>query len=90
MKRVLMVSDAHSLRPFNIGTELEIVKVKKEHDYDMLELEDGTWLKGVGDGRYSTDNNELERWAGVYIYETEEIDGEREYLIGELLGYTRV
>lgn len=89
MKRILMVSDAHSLRPFDMGNELEIVKSKKEYDR-QIELENGVWLKDMGDGRYYTDGDDTKRWAGVYIYETEEIDGEREYMSGELLGYTRV
>ena len=33
----------------------KILRPKESHDYDMIELEDGQWLRGYGDGRYEDD-----------------------------------
>lgn len=81
MKRVIRIS---ADRDINMGVELEIVK-GVSRDNDMVELENGVWLKGYRDGRDHTDGNEFEEWAGVHIYE---VDDDGEIIEGKLLGYT--
>ena len=54
---------------------------------DMVELENGEWLKDLGDGRYHIDNDESSRFAAVYDNEYDE-DGE--LLQGDLIGYCEV
>lgn len=88
MKRIIHIHicNAHSLQPVEMGTQLEILKGKDRDKY-RVELEDGTWLDGVGDGRYCTSGKTTELWAAVCMDEVDD-DGEPGY--GEVLGYTRV
>lgn len=86
-KRYIKICDAFATgRVVEMGTKLEIFK-GKEHDDNRVELENGIWINGTGDGCYTTDENEFERWATVQIIEEDE-DGE---IVGaEYLGYTRI
>lgn len=47
----------------------------KEQENNMIELENGIWLKSCGDGRYYTDNDDMKRWATVETIEFDK-DGE--------------
>lgn len=71
----------------------------KQHDRDMVELDNGIWLQGYSDGRYdeydesrSAVENERHSWASVYEIESSTIE---EYLNGEneteeFLGYIKL
>lgn len=89
VKRYIKICNAfNTAHAVNMGTQLEIFR-GKAHDYDYIELENGIWLKGYRDGRYTsaTEGCESERWAVVQILEENE-DGD--ILSGEVLGFTRL
>lgn len=44
--------------------EVDGVKVKEQHDNDMIELENGTWLKSLRDGRFTDENGAA--WGRAY------------------------
>ncbi len=50
------------------------VKVKQLHERDYIELENGVWIKGVGDGSYYDDNDCL--WLQAYVLEEYEHEDE--------------
>jgi len=90
MKCFIEVSDCHHIgERLDMGYQLEIVRHKKDHAYDCVELENGVWLRGCGDGRYYNSDKDKsdEKWACVMLSRYDE-DGE--YDQGELLGYTIV
>lgn len=69
-----------------MGSSLEILSGRYRGN-NMIELENGTWLRSYHDGRYITVNDEFERWAQVLIIE---LNDKGEYISSQLLGYTRV
>lgn len=55
---------------------------------NMIELENGIWLKSYGDGRYYKDDDENSKWATVEVMEFDE-NGDILQSI-EFLGYTEL
>lgn len=88
IKRYIKICDAFATgRAVEMGTELEIFKGTDHEPGNMVELENGIWLRGFRDGRFVTDDDEAERWAMVYILAEDE---EGEIVDSEYLGYTRL
>lgn len=77
---------------FNLGEE-HIYNGEKcyagaERSGGLVELENGIWLKSMGDGRYYKDDDENRRWATVQTIEFDE-NGEVDQSI-DFLGYTEI
>ncbi|MEG0110531.1 MAG: hypothetical protein RR675_05380 [Oscillospiraceae bacterium] len=77
---------------FNLGAE-RLYSGEKcykgvDRGQNMIELENGIWLKSCSDGRYYKDDNENSRWATVQTIEFDE-NGEVDQSI-EFLGYTEI
>lgn len=86
-RRYIKICDAFATdRAVDMGTKLEIFR-GYEHDNDLIELGNDTWLKSYNDGRYTTDGDESERWATVQIIEEDE---EGDIISAEYLGFVRL
>lgn len=78
---------------FDMGTELELVKVRPTDVYrgSLVQLVNGLWLTEINGRHYAlgTDGqpDKQSKWAGVWL---DELDTDGEIIKGELLGYTRV
>lgn len=84
----IIIANAHDLEVVEVENLSKIEMYEGEDkENNLIELENGTWIRSMGDGRYYSDDNEGERWAEVISAEYDE-DGN--YVQGELLGYTRV
>jgi hypothetical protein len=56
--------------------------------YNMVELENGLWLKSMNDGRYYKDGNEFSRWSEVIKVEGIDEDGNLD--TGSVVGFVEI
>lgn len=67
-RKYIEAIEGYSGAKINMGNSLELIEVKKEYDdrKNMVELADGTWITGPGDGSYHTEGKESETLGEGY------------------------
>lgn len=80
MKKI--ISDCFNLNGERLYNGEELFKPVREYG-DYIDLDNGTTIKGTGDGRYYNDADEFERYAAVYDWD-EDADQ------GDLIGFVQL